>query len=308
MKWLVGMVRQTPDAIRRQWVRDPSFVIWSVVLIAFVVVSVVLPFFLANPNVQTPARRLEGPSLDYLLGTDNFGRDLLSRTVNAGRVSLALGGVITVLSVVLGSLIGLVAGFYRAASTVLMRLMDALLSFPVIVLSIALVVALGPQSGVLGEAIALTVVFVPYVARVVRSRTLELAQRGYVMAARASGTHSARILLVHVLPNALPTILVQSTFIYASTLLADAALSFLGLGVPPPTPTWGNMIAEARPFMTLSPLFIIAPGVAIILAVMAFNATGDGVRTLIDPRARAVMSLQRLKLRDGRAAGSPRPQ
>jgi peptide/nickel transport system permease protein len=299
------MIQRVLASIGAQWRRDRSLVIWAGILVVIVLVSVCGPFFLADPNFQTPARRLEGPSAEYLLGTDNFGRDLLSRVVNAGRVSLSLGLLITVLSVALGSVIGLVSGFYRGASAVLMRFMDALLSFPVIVLSIALVVALGSGSGVLGEAISLTVVFVPYVARVVRGRTLELAQRGYVTAARASGTHSAKVLLIHILPNALPTILVQSTFIYASTLLADASLSFLGLGVAPPTATWGNMIADARPFMTSAPLFIIVPGLAIVLAVMAFNLTGDGIRTLIDPRARAVMSLQLLlrgKARQARQA------
>jgi peptide/nickel transport system permease protein len=284
-----------PGWLRTQWKHDRSLIIWGGVLLLLVLVSLLLPLVLAGPNSQDPARRLEGPSADYLFGTDNYGRDLLSRAVNAGRISLMLGAIVTVTSIVLGTFIGLIAGYYRFASAVLMRLMDALMAFPVIVLAISLVVVLGSQNGVLGEVIALTVVFSPYVARVVRSRTVSLAERGFVTAARASGVSGMKILVVHILPNALPAIMVQGAFVYASALLADASLSFLGLGVAPPTATWGNMIAEARPYMTSVPLTMIVPGLAIVIVVMALNMVGDSVRALIDPRAKAVLSLNSLR-------------
>lgn len=288
--------------LARHWRRDKSLVIWGAVIACYVLVSVIAPFFLVSPNAQNPAARLAGPSAEHPLGTDNYGRDILSRTITAGRVSLMLGAVVSLTSLVVGTLVGLVAGYYRTASAVLMRAMDALLAFPVIVLAIALIVVLGPGSGILGEVIALTVVFSPYVARVVRSRTLSLAERGFVTAARASGVRGPRILAVHVLPNALPTITVQVAFVYAMAMLADASLSFLGLGVAPPTPTWGNMISEARPYMTSVPLFMIAPGVAIVIAVMALNMIGDSVRALVDPRADAILTLNSLRRRTARMA------
>ncbi len=283
------------ETLGAQWRRDPKLIIWATVLVVIVLIVVIGPLVLVSPTATDPGIRLQGPSLSHWFGTDDFGRDILSRVVSGGQVSLGLGAIVTIVSIALGTFIGMVAGFYRPPSAVLMRFMDALLAFPAIVLAIALVVALGSQNGVLSESIALTVVFTPYVARVVRSRTLAIAQRGFITAARASGVHSAKILIVHVLPNALPATLIQATYIYASVLLADASLSFLVLGVAPPTPTWGNMIAEAKPYINRAPFFIIAPGAAIVIAVMAFNLAGDSIRSLIDPRAKAVLSLQALQ-------------
>jgi peptide/nickel transport system permease protein len=174
-----------------------------------------------------------------------------------------------------------------------MRLMDALLAFPPLVLAIALVAFLG--SGATSEVIALSIVYAPFLARTMRGATLALRARGYVAAARSSGCSEPRILLTHVLPNAAPTLLVQASFIYAFALLSDAALSFLGLGVAAPTPTWGNMVDEARPYLVTEPGFIIFPGLAIVVVVMALNYLGDGVRNLLDPRSRAVLDLTRLR-------------
>ncbi|MCZ2859299.1 ABC transporter permease [Blastococcus sp. VKM Ac-2987] len=275
------------------WRRDAPAVIWGVVLLLMILVSAIGPFFLQSPAAIEPANRLAPPSAGHLLGTDEYGRDLLSRVVSAGRVSLGLGALITVVAVVLGTLVGAVAGFYERSAGVLMRLMDALLAFPAIVLAIALVVSL--RSGIWSQIIALGIVFIPYVARVVRSRVLTLRERGYVTAARAAGVSGPRILLAHILPNAAPAILVQGVFVFASALLADAALSFLGLGVQPPTPTWGNMIGEARTFITLAPGFMIFPGLAIVISVLALNLVGDGARGLIDQRARAVLELERIR-------------
>ncbi|TYP89593.1 ABC transporter permease [Blastococcus xanthinilyticus] len=280
------------------WQRDAPAVIWAVVLLLMVLVSALGPFFLTSPDAIEPANRLMPPSADHPFGTDEYGRDLLSRVVSAGRVSLGLGILITVVAVVMGTLVGSVAGFYERSSGVLMRLMDALMAFPAIVLAIALVISL--RSGIWSEIIALGVVFIPYVARVVRSRVLTLRERGYVTAARAAGVSGPRILLTHILPNAAPAILVQAVFVYASALLADAALSFLGLGVQPPTPTWGNMIGEARTFITLAPGFMIFPGLAIVISVMALNLVGDGARGLIDQRARAVLELERVRKKQGK--------
>jgi peptide/nickel transport system permease protein len=295
--------RSLQAAFAGQWRRGKSLLIWACVLALLVLVSLVGPFFLQSPNAQAPLDRLQGPSSAHLLGTDDLGRDILSRSVNAGRVSLGIAALTTILAVGIGSALGLLAGFYHGASTIVMRVMDSLMAFPPIVLAIALVFVLsehGSEGRVMGELLALVVVFVPYVARVVRSRCLSLAARGYVMAARAAGVRGVVILGVHILPNALPTILVQATFVAAAALLADASLSFLGLGVAPPTATWGNMIADGKVHMISTPLFIAVPGIFIIVAVMAFNIAGDGLRAVIDPRARATAELHALRRRRAR--------
>jgi peptide/nickel transport system permease protein len=211
--------------------------------------------------------------------------------VNAARVSFGIAAAIAFGATVFGAVIGLASGYWQGTGNVLMRAMDALMAFPGIVLSIALVTAIG--AGAFSEIVALTVVFTPLIARVVRSRTLALSGRLFVTAARASGMRGPKILFVHVLPNALPTVLVQGILVFAAALLLDGTLSFLGMGVQPPTPTWGNMIAEARPFLSIAPMYVIAPGLAIIVVVVTVNAIGSGLRTVVDPRARSLMRLGR---------------
>jgi len=275
--------------LRRLWRRDREFVVWLAVLLLLLLVVVIGPSLLPSAYVQSPGERLQGPSGTHLLGTDGYGRDVLARVVEAGRTSLLIALVIAALATVLGSVIGLVSGFYAKSASVLMRAMDALMAFPGIVLSIALVAAIG--TGALSEIVALSVVFTPYMARISRSRALHLAGRGYVLAARSAGVSGPRILLTHILPNALPTILVQSLLIFAAALLLDGTLSFLGMGVQPPTPTWGNMIAEARPYLSIAPTFVVAPGLAIVLAVVTLNAISAGLRSIVDPRARALAAM-----------------
>lgn len=295
-------MKRTASGFGRLWRLNRSVIIWGVVLIAIAAISLLAPFFLQSPTTQDVANRLNGPSAAHWLGTDDYGRDILSRVVSAGRVSLAIGASVTFTAVVLGTLIGLLSGYYAKLSAVLMRLMDALMAFPAIVLAIALVVSLSSNMGALSLVIALTVVFVPQMARVVRSRTIALVERGYVTAARVSGTSNTRIILRHILPNAFPAILVQATVVYASALLADASLSFLGLGVAPPTPTWGNMIADARPYIASNPISIIVPGLAIVLAVFAFNLLGDSVRAVVDPRSRTILKLHAVRALKRKAA------
>ncbi len=295
-------MKRTASGFGRLWRLNRSVIIWGAVLIAIAAISLLAPFFLQSPTTQDVANRLNGPSAAHWLGTDDYGRDILSRVVSAGRVSLAIGASVTFTAVVLGTLIGLLSGYYAKLSAVLMRLMDALMAFPAIVLAIALVVSLSSNMGALSLVIALTVVFVPQMARVVRSRTIALVERGYVTAARVSGTSNTRIILRHILPNAFPAILVQATVVYASALLADASLSFLGLGVAPPTPTWGNMIADARPYIASNPISIIVPGLAIVLAVFAFNLLGDSVRAVVDPRSRTILKLHAVRALKRKAA------
>jgi peptide/nickel transport system permease protein len=292
------VARRARSFVAEAWRRDRNACVWFAVFVLVLAIVVIGPFFLQSSSLVNPAIRLETASPAHLLGTDELGRDILSREVAAGRVSLGLGAVVTAISVAVGLAVGLLAGFYQRADGPVMRVVDALLAFPPLVLAIALVVFLGNGAG--SEIMALSIIYTPYLARIARASTVSLRERVYVLAARSSGQSGPRILLSHILPNSLPTILVQASFVYASVLLSDAALSFLGLGVAAPTPTWGNMVAEARPYISNDPLFIVYPGVAIVIVVMALNLIGDAIRDLLDPRTRALVELEQLRGRSRR--------
>ncbi|WP_051297900.1 ABC transporter permease [Brevibacterium album] len=287
-----------PGQLVRFVVRDPSTAFWSAVFAAMVLLSLLGPFVLPSHSAMEPADRLLGPSGEHWFGTDEYGRDILARTVYAGRVSLGIGLLVTLIAVVCGVLLGAIAAWWKPTSAVVLRLMDGILAFPPIVLAMALLVTL--QNGIISVVVGLGIVFTPYIARVVYARVLALKEEGYVTAATASGVSPVRNILVHILPNCAPAIFIQAIFVYANALIADASLSFLGLGVQPPTPTWGNMIGEARYFLSVAPTFILFPGIAIIASVLALNLAGDGLRALIDPRARAVSSLQYIRRRAAR--------
>ncbi len=238
---------------------------------------------LPAPDRIDMAHRLLPPSAARPFGTDNFGRDVFTRVVYSGRVSLPIGLAVMALSTVLGAAVGLVTGYYRKVDNVVTRILEGLMAFPAILLAIALVAALG--FGARNEVIAIALVYFPRTARIVRASTLQLKARAFVEAAVALGEGDRRILTVHILRNALPPLIVQSTFVFAEAILADAALSFLGLGVRPPTPTWGNMLDEAHVFVTLAPWFIVFPGIAIVVTVLSLNLLGDALRDLVDPHA-----------------------
>jgi peptide/nickel transport system permease protein len=286
-----GRGRRTAAWLGRMWKRERGPSIWAVVLGVVVLTSLLGPIFAQSSSFVNPVVRLQTPSAAHWFGTDELGRDILSRMITAGAVSLGLGAIVTVISLIVGGALGLAAGYYRGLDGPIMRVMDAMLAFPPLVLATALVVFLG--DGERSEVIALSIVFTPYLARVARSSAISVRERTFISAARSSGLSGAKILYRHILPNATPAILVQLSFIYAFTLLSDAALSFLGLGVASPTPTWGNMVAEARPYISSDPTFVILPGLAIVVVVMSLNFIGDGVRNLVDPRTRAVLDMRR---------------
>ena len=289
----------------RRWLRANSTLAASLGALSLIVAAVlVLPLVLPDPNLPDPINRLLPPSAAHWLGTDNYGRDVWSRLVSGGRVSLGLAAAVTIAATIAGSLVGLVSGFFRPLDAALMRLMDAGLAFPGIVLAMALAIVMG--AGAWSEFIALTVIFTPTTARVVRSRVLSLATRDFIAAARASGMGPGKILVKHVIPHTLPLILVQLVIKAALAMLIDGGLSYLGLGVAPPTPTWGNMIAEGRAFMTNAPLLIIAPGLAIVLCVALLNIAGDELRLIVDPDARALRALERLRSRMRREPAAAR--
>jgi peptide/nickel transport system permease protein len=237
-----------------------------------------------SPSRLSVVNRLKPPSGIYWFGTDEFGRDVFSRTIYAGRLSLLVGASVVTFAAVFGVTLGLVAGFFRRLDMPIARIIDAMMAFPDILLAIALVAALGPS--LFTVIVALGIVYTPRLARIVRASTLVIRELPYVEAARALGVPTWRIMSRHVLRNLVSPILVQGTFIFAYAMLAEAGLSFLGLGVSPEVPTWGTMIAAGRQYIGQADWMTLFPGIAIILSVLSLQMVGDGFRDLLDPRLR----------------------
>ena len=256
------------------------------IILAIVVLAALLAPWVAPyaPNKLSIVNRLKPPSMTWWFGTDEFGRDVLSRTLYAGRLSLLVGAAVLVLSSLVGVTLGLLAGFFPKLDTPIARLIDAMMAFPDILLAIALVAALGPSLTTV--IVALSVVYAPRLARVVRASTLVIRELPYVEAARALGISTPNIMKRHVLRNLLSPILVQGTFVFAHAMLAEAGLSFLGLGVSPEIPTWGTMIAAGRQYIGQADWMTLFPGIAIVLSVLSLQMVGDGLRDLLDPRLR----------------------
>ncbi len=236
---------------------------------------------LAPERMQFRAR-FRPPGDGFLLGTDNFGRDILSRLVFGARLSLGIGFAVVLVTGLAGTVIGLAAGYFRRLDEPLMRAMDALMAFPAVMLALAIAAALGPSA--VNAVIALSVVYIPRTARIVRASVLVVREMEYVQAALAFGGRHLWILRRHVLPNSLAPLIVQLTFIFAYAVLAESILSFLGVGPPPPTPTWGNMIAEGKDYIREAWWIALWPGLAICLTVLGLNLLGDGLRDVLDPR------------------------
>ncbi len=241
-----------------------------------------------SPTRTNIPNRLEPPSLTHPFGTDELGRDILSRVLVAARVSLQVGFIAVGLSLAVGVTIGLVAGYYgRFVDTALMRFMDMVFAFPAILLAIAILAVLGP--GIRNAMIAIGIVYTPIFARVTRGSVLSVREEDYVRASRSVGASGPRIIVRHVLPNVMGPIIVQTSLSLAFAILSEAALSFLGLGVQPPDPAWGRMLAEARGFVRVAWWMGVFPGLAIVVTVMAFNLLGDGLRDALDPRQKSVI-------------------
>ena len=243
-----------------------------------------------NPMELDVASRLRPPSQAHLFGTDSFGRDVFSRVVYGARLSILVGALSVAVAAVGGGRIGLVAGFYPRVDGILMRIMDGIMAFPNIVLAIALMASLGPS--VFNVIASLGFVYMPRVARVVRSGALIVRESLHVEAARALGASDTRILRLNILPNCLSPLIVQATFIFAYAVLGEAALSFLGVGVPPYISSWGNILSEGRQFISQAPWITVFPGAAIMLTVLGLNVVGDGLRDAFDPRMRYVYGRQ----------------
>ena len=262
--------------------RNPTIVLGAAILVAVVMVAALAPWITGDPILLIPSDRLIAPGAQYWLGTDHLGRDIYARTVHGARVSLLVGVSVAGLSVAIGLGIGLAAGYWRRVDAIVMRFMDGLMAIPAILLAIALVSLNRASVGIV--IIAITIPEVPRVVRLVRSVVLTVREMPYIEAAVSGGSRGRKIVLRHILPSTIAPLIVQATYITASAILIEAGLSFLGAGVPPEIPTWGNMIAQSRLFVARAPWTVFAPGTALAVVILAVNLVGDGLRDFLDVR------------------------
>jgi len=281
----MARVRSNASRMLRGIRRTPVACIGAVTVGIIVLVALTAPLLAPHDPVAQIAKPLLPPGTDYLVGTDEFGRDELSRLIAGARVSLYVGGLAVLIALCLGGTTGVIAGFYGGwVDDVTMRCMDILLSLPALVLAIAITSVLGPS--LTNVMLAIGIVYAPTFARVARGPTLAVVQVPYIEAARSVGASNLAIVLRHILPNISAPILVQTTVSLSTAILTEAALSFLGLGTQPPTASWGLMLSAARQYMLIDPWVAVLPGCAIAVTVFGFNLLGDGLRDLLDPQMR----------------------
>ena len=263
--------------------RNPTIAIGGFLVLSMVFVAVFAPFlFTKDPTALAPAMRTREPSAQWWFGTDMLGRDVYSRVLYGTRVSLTVGFSVAILASLAGLTIGLISGFIRVADSIIMRVMDGMMSIPPILLAIALMAL---TRGSVGNVIlAITIAEIPRVSRLVRGVVLSLREQPYVDAAVASGTRTPMIILRHILPNTLAPLTVQATYICASAMITEAILSFIGAGTPPIIPSWGNIMAEGRALWQVKPYIVFFPAVFLSITVLAVNLLGDGLRDALDPR------------------------
>lgn len=270
----------------RRLLRDPRALAGLSIVLLLMLCAVLAPWLAPkDPMAQNLMEMLEKPGPGRWLGTDELGRDILSRLIYGSRISIYVGVVSVALSLSVGTTLGLVAGYFGGRlDGVVMRAMDVILAFPSLLLSLAIAFALG--NSLTNAMLAIGFVGIPSFARLVRGQVLTVRERDYIQAARALGGTNARIIGQHVLPNAAPPLVVQVSLSLAFAVLTEASLSFLGLGAPPPTPSWGSMLSMARGYMETAPWLALGPGAAIFILVLGFNLLGDGVRDAFDPTMR----------------------
>ncbi len=263
--------------------RNPTIAAGGGLVLLLVLIAIFAPYLgTVDPLALAPARRLRAPSAAYWFGTDMLGRDIYSRVIYGTRVSLTVGFSVALLATVVGMAIGLVSGFVRWMDSVVMRVMDGVMSIPPLLLAIALMAL--TRASVKNVIIAITIAEVPRVARLTRGLVLSLREQPYVEAAIAAGSRAPKIILRHILPNTIAPLMVQATFICAGAMLTEAVLSFIGAGTPPIIPSWGNIMSEGRALWQIKPYIVFFPAVFLSVAVLAVNLLGDGLRDALDPR------------------------
>jgi len=250
--------------------------------VVLAVAAILAPYISGDPVRFDPVNRLKPPSTAFWFGTDNLGRDVFARTIYGGRISLIVSVSVALVSSMAGLAIGLVSGFFRRADVVIMRIVDGMMAIPTILLAIALMSL--TRSSVENVVLVISVAEIPRVVRLVRGLALSLRSRPFVDAAIVAGSGDLKILVRHILPNTLTPVIVQATFIAASAVIVEASLSFLGVGTPPETPSWGGAIADGRSYFQIAPWVVFLPGVFLALFVLAINILGDGLRDSLDPR------------------------
>jgi len=283
----------------RKLARQPNVVVGGLIVLLIALLGIFAPvlgtkdpvennpsFKLKKPGAEATIRNDDGTKSTYVhrLGTDSLGRDVWSRIAYGARVSLIVGVTVAVLSITIGLVIGLIAGYVRWLDFIIMRIMDGLMAIPAILLAIALVSLFRKGSGLLPVIVAIVVPDIPRVVRLVRSVVLSVREEPYVEAAVISGTPTVKLIVRHILPNTVSPLIVQGTFIAAGAILVEAVLSFLGIGVSPDTPTWGNIMADGRTYFRIHPHLILYPGIVLALTVLAVNMLGDGLRDTLDPK------------------------
>lgn len=274
------MTSRLPKVLRR-----PTVAIAAVALLAIVIAALGAPWFAGyDPLELRSMERLNGPSAAHLFGTDMMGRDVFARTLHGGRVSLFIGVCVAAITIAVGLVLGLLAGFVRWTDIVLMRVIDGLQAIPAILLAIAIAAIAG--GGMMSVILAITIAEVPLVVRLVRSMAFTIREEPYIEAARSMAVPTRAIMFRHVIPNMVGALIVQGTYICGVTILFEAYLSFLGAGISPEIPSWGNIMAEGRNVALLAPWVVMFPGICVALVVLAFNELGDGLQDHLDPRIR----------------------
>ncbi|WP_216831594.1 nickel transporter permease [Alkalihalobacterium elongatum] len=271
------------DAMR-QLFKNKSAVIGMIIIVFFIIIALIAPLISGFAFDETnPQNRLQSPSAEHWFGTDDLGRDIFSRIAHGARISLWVGFFAVSGALVVGTTLGIIAGYYgRWVDMLISRIFDIMLAFPSILLAIAIVAILGPS--LQNALIAIAIINVPIFGRLVRSKVISLREEEYIMAAKAQGMKNGRILIHHILPNSLAPIIVQATLGFGTAILEAAALGFLGLGAQAPTPEWGKMLSDSRQFIQTAPWTVLFPGFSIMLVVLGFNMIGDGLRDALDPK------------------------
>lgn len=276
--------KENARILRGKILSNKLIITGSIMLFLIIILTLLTPFLVKYDPITTNVMdRMQSPNADHYFGTDNLGRDIFSRVLFGARVSLMVGILVALFSGIVGTLIGLFAAYYKPLDNIFMRFMDGIMAIPEILLAISLMAALGPSSS--NIIIALSIIFIPTIARTVRSTALAIKEAPFVEALKASGAKSGRIIFGHILPNCISPLLVQITFVFAYSIIVEASLSFLGVGTPPPAPSWGSIIQEGAAVVDVAWWMTVFPGLAIMITVVGLNLLGDGIRDLLDPHS-----------------------